>query len=622
MDGNLKFKRDRRGEVISYVYDKRNRLTRKRYFNTFAQYQGFPDSTPAETLAFNYDKVGNMVLMLDKNGTVSYSYDEMDRLDTLSYYQDILITYEYDKEGNRKRLKIVNASTPATVYLNQTYPSYDEANRLEKTIAGTDTFNFNYWDTGQIKKLTYPNGVKERYKLTSRNFIDVITDSSGNNQLFKSDYKYNEVGDRDTLIFKLTRPGLVAPITGTIAYSYDDLRRVTEAKYPRSIYNKTNKYTYDKTGNRLKKITDSDTTNYTYNKRNNQLTDEGLLKGYYYDDNGNLVKFNHPGAIDTLFYDFENRLEKFVEKSMTIPPTYDTLWFTYCGMGKRIKKIEKPNGQNPDTTSYAYDGMYAVCEFGGHLNLKSKYIYANGLLLARYDTSPADSHYYHHDGLGSIMGMTNENGNVEQSYFYDEFRNSLGSWGSISNHYLYTGQEYDGDITSLYNLRARYYDRSVGRFVSEDKVSPLRIFPQTSNNYIYALNSPLNLIDPLGLWCIPYETKIEALGKYITGTETKETPWRLYLKAWHWYGTAVGIDCFYRRWKVFYDIGWIRWLRTILYWCYEKNKFFVKSVQTCGEEQFKEEKWRYSEEKGPIPGYFQEGGEPICPDPEDLSLPK
>ncbi|MBA7517009.1 hypothetical protein ES705_09059 [subsurface metagenome] len=49
--------------------------------------------------------------------------------------------------------------------------------------------------------------------------------------------------------------------------------------------------------------------------------------------------------------------------------TNDSLRFTYCGMGKRIKKIEKPHGENPDTTSYVYDGMYAVCEFGGHLEV-------------------------------------------------------------------------------------------------------------------------------------------------------------------------------------------------------------------------------------------------------------
>ncbi len=76
--------------------------------------------------------------------------------------------------------------------------------------------------------------------------------------------------------------------------------------------------------------------------------------------------------------------------------------------------------------------MYAVCEFGGHVDLQAKYVYANGMLLARYDASPTDTHYYHHDGLGSVMGMTNESGNVEQSYFYDDFGNSLGSWGNVN----------------------------------------------------------------------------------------------------------------------------------------------------------------------------------------------
>jgi len=203
--------------------------------------------------------------------------------------------------------------------------------------------------------------------------------------------------------------------------------------------------------------------------------------------------------VTPLSYDFENRATRIVKKTTGLPTTYDTLWFNYCGQGKRISKIEKPNGGSPDTTSYAYDGMYAVCEFGGHLDLQYKYIYANGVLLARYDASAADSHYYHHDGLGSVMGMTDESGNVEQSYFYDEFGNSLGSYGSVSNHYLYTGQEYDGDISSLYNLRARYYDMSVGRFVQEDPIGHIVTKnPINLNPYIYVSDNPINYIDPSG----------------------------------------------------------------------------------------------------------------------------
>ena len=167
--------------------------------------------------------------------------------------------------------------------------------------------------------------------------------------------------------------------------------------------------------------------------------------------------------------------------------------------------------------------MYAVCEFGGHSDLLRKYVYANGLLLARYDESPADNHYYHHDGLGSIMGLTNENGAVEHSYFYDEFGISLGSWGTIDNHYLYTGQEYDGSISSLYNLRARYYMPDIGRFISEDPVLNPGLLqlnfgvacrhhqivslsnilfigdPQLKNAYVYVSNNPINKKDISGL---------------------------------------------------------------------------------------------------------------------------
>jgi len=139
-DGNLKFNRDRKGKLTAYVYDQRDRLTRKRYFNSFAAYQGFPDSVPAETLAFSYNKVGNMTKMVDKNGTVNYSYDDMDGLDSLDCYQSMLFTYEYDKGGNRKKLKVVKAADTANVYLQQDYPAYDEANRLKYTVTGTDTF--------------------------------------------------------------------------------------------------------------------------------------------------------------------------------------------------------------------------------------------------------------------------------------------------------------------------------------------------------------------------------------------------------------------------------------------------------------------------------------------------
>jgi RHS repeat-associated protein len=54
------------------------------------------------------------------------------------------------------------------------------------------------------------------------------------------------------------------------------------------------------------------------------------------------------------------------------------------------------------------------------------------------------------------------------------------------------------DITGLYYYGARYYDPTIGRFVSADTVVPSASNPQTLNRYSYCLNNPLRYIDPSG----------------------------------------------------------------------------------------------------------------------------
>jgi RHS repeat-associated protein len=50
--------------------------------------------------------------------------------------------------------------------------------------------------------------------------------------------------------------------------------------------------------------------------------------------------------------------------------------------------------------------------------------------------------------------------------------------------------------TSLYYYRARYYDPSVGRFLSEDPFRP----EDAIDFYVYTSNNPINFTDPLGLY--------------------------------------------------------------------------------------------------------------------------
>lgn len=104
--------------------------------------------------------------------------------------------------------------------------------------------------------------------------------------------------------------------------------------------------------------------------------------------------------------------------------------------------------------------------------------------------------YYEADGLGSVTSLSNATGSVAQTYTYDSIGNLSASTGTtITNPFRYTGREFDTE-TSLYYYRARYYDISAGRFLSED---PIRYAGGSPNFYHYVFNGPLNLIDPTGL---------------------------------------------------------------------------------------------------------------------------
>jgi len=103
--------------------------------------------------------------------------------------------------------------------------------------------------------------------------------------------------------------------------------------------------------------------------------------------------------------------------------------------------------------------------------------------------------YYEADGLGSITSLSDSSGSIANTYTYNSFGNSIDSSGSVINPFRFTGREYDSE-TGLYFYRARYYDPSTGRFLSED---PIRFVSQSVNFYTYVANDPVDSWDPFGL---------------------------------------------------------------------------------------------------------------------------
>ena len=126
-----------------------------------------------------------------------------------------------------------------------------------------------------------------------------------------------------------------------------------------------------------------------------------------------------------------------------------------------------------------------------------KYIYGPGVDQPISMIEVADSnatYYYHYDALGSVIVLSDEDGDTVQTYEYSVFGEVAVEDANHTNPYMFAGRRYDAEIGLYYN-RARYYNPYTGRFLQTDPIG----YGDEMNMYRYCLNNPLNGTDPLGL---------------------------------------------------------------------------------------------------------------------------
>jgi RHS repeat-associated protein len=118
-------------------------------------------------------------------------------------------------------------------------------------------------------------------------------------------------------------------------------------------------------------------------------------------------------------------------------------------------------------TNYLYDGDTLREEMDNSGNVLARYTQeprVDGPLSMLRGATPS---YYEQDGVNSVSSLSNSAAALANTYSYDSFGKLTASSGTLTNPFQFTGRDYDSD-TGLRYYRARYYDPSAGRFVSED----------------------------------------------------------------------------------------------------------------------------------------------------------
>ena len=515
LNGNVLTSTDANGNVTTNTYDALNRVLTA---NTVCS-----DTSKNVSKSYVYDNMGRVRSKTANGVQTSYQYDIFGRV-----YQELSpksfkgYFYEGISQYAKEQLVGINHQT---MYSSTQY-EYDAEMRIAQVKeSGNLTATYTYDANGNKVSETLANGVVSTYSYNGCNKVTKLVTKSGNSDI--SSYEYSYYLDGSDACKVRSESGIIE----TTSYEYDGLKRLTEESVSNGTTMDTYAYEYDDYGNRSKMTatgTEEYETVYDYNDANgnytallqketktveetssattanglatsptelitNSTADTGTKETVYsYDANGNQITKTAESKTETNTYDGLNQLIEFTDGETTAS-------YKYNADGLRTSKTV-----DGKTINHIWDGNKQIVVDMDDSDWYSAEVYVRGTnLLAKFSKQSGnvktDYQYYTQNAHGDVVNLTDEDGAVTKSYTYDAFGVEVDPNSGDVNAFRFCGEYFDTETGTIY-LRSRYYQASIGRFLTRDSYSGEPSDPLSLNLYVYCYNNPILGTDASGHW--------------------------------------------------------------------------------------------------------------------------
>lgn len=487
--GNLLNRTDAKGQKITYTYDALNRPVTKVYPDGSSTVWKYDEGGHGASVG-RLTSVSELDTTRNPKGSAQFSYDIKGRVTSSTKCRAmtcVTINTAFDNVGRLASLTYPDASGAISPTSETVKYGYDASGALT-SMSGASPYvtQVTYNPEGSPVAINYGNGTTAQYAYNPQRRWLEISSVNGPSAagLYKAVYSYDAAGRLTSFNDDLKSDPRV-----TLHHAYDDLNRLI-GTYGDETGHGDESFSYDALGN----ITSNSALGaYTYPASGcspsnpcashpHAVISAGNNK-YSYDANGNMLS----GDGRTFIWNGDNL-------PISVITAEGATTFDYDSANKRVAKT----GPGDSGPTYYFGPLVERAPNG---TLTYSY-YLGPSLVARRSASTT---WYHSDHLGSVRLVTDAQGNLKQRYWYTSFGATAYTSANTLDDFGFTGQRRnpstaspDGDPAGLIYMNARYYDATLGRFISPDTMIPDPGNPQSLNRYTYVENNPLSFTDPTG----------------------------------------------------------------------------------------------------------------------------